>query len=177
MPKVDETRRHRSFRLTPKSKTEIDPDGLERRRISSDGTWWYKKGFPALWFGFLGIFTFIALWGPVRQQGSYFVLVVLLSFAVAGYFAAREYCFRLVDEVWIEKDELIVCNRGIEDRFPLTNLTKVTIRKRDIVLTLDEPCALGHEIAFVGDRIFSWSNSRWLPAEEQLRQAYLLSQK
>jgi hypothetical protein len=98
---------------------------LNMRRISSSLTWWHKKAFPAIWFGFLGLFTVAWIPGVILQQVPAPTLLIPLGMAAFGYVLMRLLVFPLVDEVWIEDNEIIVRNRGQEERFPITNIMNV----------------------------------------------------
>jgi hypothetical protein len=123
------------------------------RRISSKCTWWYKKAFPGFWFGFLGLFTLICSFGVIQQQAPAAPLVVPLVLAVFGYLLMRWLLFPLVDEVWIDGDDILVRNSGQEERFVVTNIVNVEdsqfTNPERITLTLKEPCALGRVIVFL----------------------------
>jgi hypothetical protein len=38
------------------------------RRISSSLTWWLKNGFPAIWFGFLGLVTLASIRSVILRE-------------------------------------------------------------------------------------------------------------
>lgn len=123
------------------------------RRISSSLTWWYKKVFPAVWFGFLGFWTLAWIPGVVSGRVPALTLVGPPAMAIFGYALMRWLIFPLVDEVWIENNDLIVRNHGQEDRFPAANIlnveSQVFANPERVVLTLREPCRFGGEILFV----------------------------
>jgi len=95
------------------------------RRISSRATWWNKNFFPAVWFGFLALFASLTAPDVVRGRADAEFLVLPLIVAVFGYVMLRWLVFPLVDEAWIDGDELVIRNRGEEDRFPITNIIDV----------------------------------------------------
>lgn len=122
------------------------------RRISSKMTWWNKKAVPTLWFGFLAVFT--CFWIPAVLQGQVpaFTLLGPIGMAVFAYLLMRALVFCLVDEVWLDGDDVIVRNRGEEDRFPIANIANVDCafltNPERITLTLRTPTHFGREIAF-----------------------------
>ena len=122
------------------------------RRISSSITFFYKRVFPCLWFGFLALFVCGAVPAVVAKADAWPMLIVPVFLAVFGYFLFRALLFDLVDEVYLGQDELIVRNRGDEDRFPLSNIINVNasvlVNPERITLTLREPCKFGKEITF-----------------------------
>jgi hypothetical protein len=96
------------------------------RRISSRMTFFNKRMFPAIWFGFL-----IAILGAALLSGAgsrapvfpFFVVPVLMI--VLGYFFMRKPVFDLVDEVWDDRDALVIRNRGDEERLALSDIKNV----------------------------------------------------
>lgn len=140
------------------------------RRISSSLTWWHKKGFPAFWFGFLALFTVIWIPGIFLQQVPAPTLLVPVGMAVFGYLLMRWLVFPLLDEVWLEGDQIVVRNRGEEDRFPIANIINVQaelfVNPERIVLMLKEPCKFGREIVFSPP--FRWWHLRRHPLADEL---------
>lgn len=125
------------------------------RRLSSKATWFWKKCFPAVWLGGIGLFTVV--WIPVallQLQGiptaSLLIPVAMLGM---GYFAFRTFCFPLADEVWLADRELIVRNAGREDHVAISEIRVVeaTVRTNPerITLRLLSPCAFGSVIEFM----------------------------
>lgn len=150
------------------------------RRISSKGTWWYKKAFPAFWFGFLGLFTLIWSFGVIQHQVPSPTMVVPLVLAVFGYLLMRWLLFPLVDEVWIDGDDIVVRNSGQEERFAVTNIVNVEdsqfTNPERVTLTLKEPCALGREIIFLPPlRLLHFT--RHPIAQELIQRAHGLDEK
>jgi hypothetical protein len=88
--------------------------------------------------------------------------------------------FPLVDEVWIEDNQIIVRNRGAEERFPITNImsveTPLFLNPERVVLTLKEPCGFGREIVFTPSLRW-WHFSRHPIAEELIRRAHDIDEK
>ena len=91
------------------------------RRISSDWTFFYKRVFPVLWFGFLAVFVGI---GVVNGQGL-FIVIVPIAMIGFGYFIMQKLVFDLVDEVCDDGDALVVKNRGQEQRIALADIKNV----------------------------------------------------
>jgi len=123
------------------------------RRISSRFTWWHKKAFPVFGFGFLGVFTLIWVFAVIQQRAPALTLLFLLAIAAFSFFQMRWLVSPLIDEVFIDNDEIIVKNRGQEDRFPIANILSVKdstfVHPERIVLTLKEPCLFGGGIVFL----------------------------
>jgi hypothetical protein len=140
------------------------------RLISSTWTWWYKKVFPAIWFGFLGIFALAWVPGVIQQKVPTVAIFIPLVMAAFGYILMRVLGFSLVDEVWIENNNLVVRNHGQEDRFLITNISSVRSKwlqnPEHIVLTLKEPCCFGQKVVF--SPTFRWLRFGRHPIADEL---------
>ena len=137
-------------------------------QISSHSTFFYKRVFPSIWFGFLGFFICIAVVAAIAQQQLVIVLPLIgipLLMAVFGYAIMRWIVFDLVDEVWDCGDSLVVRNNGFEQRFALSEFKNVGytgfINPPRITLSLLTPSDFfGTEVAFIPPfRLFSHSMS------------------
>ena len=83
------------------------------KKISSKGTFYYKRIFPAVWFGFLGIFILIAFIGGAYDKGPKLpLLIVPLALAAFGYFLMKKLVFDLMEEVFDEVNRSRNNNRG-----------------------------------------------------------------
>jgi hypothetical protein len=149
------------------------------RPISSRWTWWHKKAFPIFWFAFLGLFSLAGLRGVIQKQVPALTLLIPVGLAAFGYILMRWLVFPLVDEVWIQEEELIVRNGDKEDRFPISNIINVDASQfanpERITLTLREPSTFGREIAFSPPTRW-WPFSRHPIAQELLRRAHRLDE-
>ena len=120
--------------------------------ISSRMTFYSKRVFPAVWFGFLALFilTAVAASGGRGFQPAF--LIIPLFMAVLGYVLMKKLVFDLVDEVWDDGDELVVKNRGHVERIPLSNIMNVSSmmlsNPQRVTLTLRNPGLLGKEVSF-----------------------------
>lgn len=124
------------------------------RRLSSPWTWWHKKAFPRFWFGFLAVLTLLWIPGILRQQvppATILILIFMVGFGFVLMWGLR--IFSLADEVWLDGDQIVVRNGGVEDRFSLANILTVWASRwtnpERIELTLGEPCRFGDEVVFV----------------------------
>ena len=90
------------------------------RPLSSQMTFFYKRVFPVIWFGFLAMFMAASLIGPLTggsTSGSPAVfLLVPVIMMIAGYFMMKKLVFDLVDEVLDGGHVLVVRNRGLAER-------------------------------------------------------------
>jgi hypothetical protein len=140
-------------------------------KISSRLTYWNKRLFSLLWFGFLAVFvvtTFVA--GAVAKDPVF--LVVPCVMAVFGYFVMRRLVWDLVDEVYDDGDYLLIKNRGDEVRVALGNIMNVSattfMNPPRIVLRLREPSKFGSEIAFSPASRFTLNPFAKSPVAEDL---------
>lgn len=122
-------------------------------QISSRLTFFNKRIFPAVWFGFVGLFFIAASIGMiVGQHPDPILLVIPAIMLVFGYFLMKALLFDLVDEVWDGGDVLIVRNRGIEEQIRLKDIINVSYsgftNPPRITLTLRETTAFGNEFTF-----------------------------
>jgi hypothetical protein len=133
--------------------------------ISSKRTFFYKRMFPVLWFGFLAIFVLTAYLPGRRSHVEVMpMLTVPVVMAIIGYTLFRRLLFDLVDEVWDDGDALIVKNAGMEYRVPLSNIINIgyssLTNPERVTLTLRDGGTFGKEITFMPmARPFSF---RWL---------------
>jgi hypothetical protein len=123
------------------------------RRISSRGTFWYKRVFPAFWFGFLVLFIGIPLFFNRGGHSPPFpFLVIPLIMIVVGFFIMKKLLFDLVDEVWDDGDTLLVKNRGQEERIVLSDIKNVSyspfVNPPRVTLSLRRPTIFGEQISF-----------------------------
>ena len=102
---------------------------IAMRRISSRMTFFYKRVFPAFWFGFLilfvGIFS-LSVCAATTVRAIPFLVVVRHHDWFRGYFIMKKLVFDLVDEVWDDGDSLVVKNRGEEERIAFTDIKNVS---------------------------------------------------
>jgi hypothetical protein len=123
------------------------------RRISSRATFWYKRVFPAFWFGFLVLFIGVPFFfdkGGHAPPFPFFVIpLVMMAF---GFFIMKKLVFDLVDEVWDDGDTLLVKNRGQEERIVLSDIKNVNyspyVNPPRVTLSLRRPTIFGEQISF-----------------------------
>jgi hypothetical protein len=135
------------------------------KRISSKRTFFYKRIFPVLWFGFLAIFVLTAYLPGRRTHVEVTpMLIVPVVMAIIGYTLFRRLLFDLVDAVWDDGIALIVKNDGTEERVALSNIINIgyssLTNPERVTLTLRDAGTFGKEITFMPiRRPFSF---RWL---------------
>src|SRR5690348_7444526 len=94
--------------------------------ISSRLTFFSKRVFPVVWFGFLAVFvlTAVAASGGRGFQPAFVVMPLVM--AVIGFVVMKKLVFDLADEVWDDGTELVVKSKGQIDRIPLANIMNVS---------------------------------------------------
>src|SRR5262249_22915994 len=95
------TKRTNSFTRAPLASARNTERRNAMRRLSSKMTFFYKRIFPVVWFGFLALFAGVFLI-VASQSGRLPPLPFLLipaGIALFGYFIMDKLIFDLVDEV------------------------------------------------------------------------------
>jgi hypothetical protein len=132
----------------------VSNDVEAMRRLSSRTTFVTKRVFPVFWFGMVGIFFGVTVYGTTVGRSMPLPAVLAPVFmAVVGYLVMKHLVFDLVDEVWDAGQVLIVRNGGREDRVDLRDVVNVSYtiatNPRRVTLTLRRPSGFGPEISFV----------------------------
>jgi hypothetical protein len=119
------------------------------RRISSSWTFFYKRIFPAIWFGVLALFVGISVLAGQRALPFLIVPLAMIGF---GYFLMKKLVFDLVDEVWDDGDALVVKNGGQDERIALADIKNVNyspiVNPPRVTLSLRRQTAFGDQITF-----------------------------
>jgi hypothetical protein len=135
-------------------------------RISSRITFFYKRVFPAIWFGFLGFFVCIGGANAIGKQQFLDLIPLIVAplvMAIGGYAIMKWVVFNLVDEVWDCGDSILIKNKEREYQFPVSEFISVGytgyMNPPRITLSLRETSEdLGTEIAFIPPfRLFPYS--------------------
>jgi hypothetical protein len=142
-------------------------------RISSSQTFFVKRIFPALWFGFLVVFLAIgATQGDFRREPM--LVIQPLVMVAIGALVFRKFLWDLADEVRDAGENLIVRKGGIEERVALSNVMNVDSSQfsnpRRVTLRLRKPGRLGGEIVFVPKSSFQLNPFARNPVAEMLIQ-------
>ena len=120
-------------------------------KISSGLTYFNKKVFPALWFGFLAFFLAIAALTGIVEKAPISVAIPVFM-AVVGFFVMKTMVWDLADEVYDCGDSLLVRLRGEEERIALSNVMNVSAptfgNPPSVTLKLVTPSKFGIEVAF-----------------------------
>jgi hypothetical protein len=125
------------------------------RRISSRMTFFNKRVFPVLWFGFLilfiaGPFVSSVVWNTAPPPPPFFIVPAIMI--GAGYFVMKRLIFVLVDEVWEDDDSLLIKNRGEEERVAFSDIKNVSyspfVNPPRVTLSLRRSSVFGNDITF-----------------------------
>jgi hypothetical protein len=123
-------------------------------RLSSKWTFFYKRVFPALFFGLLILFTAVPLFSGA-YSGDFpplpFIIVPIVM-VVIFYVVLKRLIFDLVDEVVDLGDALLVKNGGQEDRIALSNIINVNytplMNPPRVTLLLRNAGLFGKQVSF-----------------------------
>jgi hypothetical protein len=134
--------------------------------MSSKMTFFYKRIFPVIWFGFLAVFFLIALVKGFAADpiSNLPFLVVPVVMAIVGYQLMKKMAFNLVDEVFDLGDALLVRSGGREERIALADIKNVNyspyMSPPQVALSLRRPSVFGDTIVFCAPaRIMPLSSS------------------
>lgn len=125
------------------------------KKLSSRSTFFYKRIFPVIWFGFIGLFLFSALYADRRHSNSgadvmLFIVPVLMT--VIGYFIMKNLVFDLIDEVYDEGASLLFKNNGKTVRVNLTDIKNVSysvmVNPPRVTISLRHKTEFGDELSF-----------------------------
>jgi hypothetical protein len=124
------------------------------RRISSRNTFFMKRVFPVLWFGFIAVTVVIAL-SALRHSAKpvpIVIFVVPVFMLILGYVLMRRLVFDLADEVWDEGEALRVRVGAEEERIRLEDIVNISYagltNPPRVTLTLRQGGHFGREVTF-----------------------------
>jgi hypothetical protein len=122
------------------------------RKISTSLTVVNKRVLPGFVFGMLAFLFCLAIRDVMAGRAPLLILVVLFLVTLFVYALMRLFIFDLMDEVFLDGDDLVVRNRGDEARIPLSHVTNVSAtiltNPGRITLTLSELSIFGRKITF-----------------------------
>jgi hypothetical protein len=128
--------------------------------MSSKMTFFYKRIFPIIWFGFLAVFFAIALVKGLAADpiSNLPFLIVPIVMAIIGYQFMKRMAFNLVDQVFDLGDALLVRSGGQEERIALADIKNVNfspyMSPPQVTLSLRRPSVFGDTIVFCGPARF-----------------------
>jgi len=123
------------------------------KKISSSGTYLYKRIFPIFWFGFLAFFVFVSLLAGDNENGSVVVVVVIpLFIAALGYFVMKNLFFDLIDEVYDEGSSLLFKSGEREARVDFRDIKNVSycpfMGPPRVTISVRHETEFGRELSF-----------------------------
>lgn len=123
-------------------------------RISSKATFFQKRVFPVLLFGFLA-FVLVSVAEAAAAHGVPVIvgIAVVLVVLVYVFFLTKRLMFDLADEVWDAGDSLVVRRGAVEVRIPFAQIRNVSYtvmtNPNRVTLNLREAGLLGDEVSFI----------------------------
>jgi hypothetical protein len=144
------------------------------KRISSDTTFYYKKGMPSVWLGFIALFVIDFARDIATGRGGKSTADFLgpSVFILSLYVFWRIFLSDLVDEVFDDGEHLVVRRGAQRERISLSDIAEVTEffrNPRRVTLKLVKPGTLGREITFVPAGKF-WNQFSSSPIARELNQ-------
>jgi len=122
------------------------------KKLTSKSTFFNKKIFPTIWFGFLAFFVITSLLASGDEGPGPMFIIMPIFMAVFGYFIMKKLVFDLVDEVYDEGDSLLFKNAGKEVRISLRDIKNVSYQTMmnppKVTLSLRHETDLGNELSF-----------------------------
>jgi hypothetical protein len=123
------------------------------KKLSSKSTFFYKRIFPAIWFGFIGFFVLIALFSEqMNKNPNIMFLIIPVFMAALGYFIMKHLVFDLIDEVYDDGLSLLFKNSGKEVRVNLIDIKNVSyttlINPPRVTMSIRHQTEFGDKLSF-----------------------------
>ena len=124
------------------------------KKLSSKSTFFYKRIFPAIWFGIIVfIITAVLLTKPQKNNTDIIMMLVVCAFmAAVGYLIMKNLVFDLMDEAFDEGSSLLFKNNGKSVRINLTDIKNVSytvmVNPPRVTLSLRCKTEFGDELSF-----------------------------
>lgn len=130
------------------------------KRLSSDMTFYYKKGFPAICLGIVALVMIDSAKEVMTGTGKTSTLFWPCVVGLMGYGFFRAFAFDLADDVLDDGQHLLVRQGARSERIALTDIAEVTEsaffrQPRRLTLRLVKSRTLGREVTFVPAGDFS----------------------
>jgi hypothetical protein len=123
------------------------------QRISSTSTFFYKRVFPVLWFGFVAIFFAVFFFGKPARGAAIPFFIMPVFMAAIGYVIMKKMIFNLADDVFDTGDALIVRFGSEQESVPLSEIININYmylqNPNRVTLTLRTPSRFGKEVSFM----------------------------
>ena len=127
---------------------------------STNTTFFYKRIFPVLFFGFVSMLFVVGLVRVIDSDPILYLpfVIVPVLMGIFSYQYMKKFSFNLVDEVLDVGDALIVRSGGREERIALADITNVNYvpygNPSQVTLSLRRPSVFGDTIVFCGPTRF-----------------------
>jgi hypothetical protein len=123
------------------------------KKLSSRSTFFFKRIFPVILFGFIIFFILTAVFVDRRDRtADVMIFVVPVFMAVVGYFIMKNLVFDLIDEVYDEGSTLLFKNNGKTVRINLTDIKNVSysvmVNPPRVTISLRHKTEFGDELSF-----------------------------
>jgi hypothetical protein len=124
------------------------------KKLSSKSTFFFKRIFPAMWFGFIVFFILIDFVADKTKNSPPDIVIFIFPvfMTVIGYFVMKNLVFDLMDEVYDEGSSLLFKNKGKSVRVNLTDIKNVSytvlVNPPRVTLSLRSRTEFGDEISF-----------------------------
>lgn len=123
-------------------------------KISSRFTYFYKRIFPMLWFGFLLLFLITS----VLNNAPLPLFIIPCVMVVFGYSLFKKLCFDLMDEVYDCGDSLLIKNNHQQDNVDLKDISNVnylfSTNPTKVTLSVRADTKFGNQISFAAPTKF-----------------------
>lgn len=131
------------------------------KKLTSKATFFHKRIFPTIWFGFLGLFICIGLFSTTSGKGpGIMFLIVPIAMIIFGYFLMRKLVWDLIDEVYDDGTSVLFRNSEQEVRVNLKDIKNVSYS------TMTNPPRVTLSIRYktrFGDKLTFSPPSSWVP--------------
>src|SRR5574340_1612845 len=123
------------------------------KKLTSNATFFHKRVFPLIWFGFLGVFLCVGLISIASEKGpGVMFLVIPIVMAIFGYCLMTKLVWDLIDEVYDEGKRLLFRNEKQEVRVNLKDIKNVSYSTMTdpprVTLNIRYKTPLGNELTF-----------------------------
>lgn len=124
------------------------------RRLSSSSTVFYKRVFPLLWVALIVLFGAMMWLLPTRAgQPIWPQLLPLPCMFGVGFLVYRKLIADLLDEVWLDGDNLLLKNRRQQRRVALRDVMNINAstmtNPRRITVMLRTSSHFGRDLSFI----------------------------
>jgi len=117
----------------------------------SGSTFYFKKLFPSVWFGFLAVFIISAASSGAMNE-SFMFMVVPTFMAIFGFIFFKKVLWDLADEVYDQGESLLFRKGGKEQKIYLKDIINISHAQMQsperVVVQFRSEGAIGKELVF-----------------------------